>query len=303
LGYARAMVRWLTVFVLIAGCKGRAERPAGAAPVPVADAALSLGSPCGALECMQFDSPDDALRDALRGDVRVLSIGEAHAQKGSKVASSAKRFTLELLPTLAGRASDLVVELMVPPTGCAARVDQVKETHKAVTAHQAAEDQSEYVAMGEAARKLGIVPDLLRPTCADLDAIQDAGEDAIDLSLRTIERLTARKVKDLLDRDARSPADHDKIVLTYGGAVHNDRAPRPERRAWSFAPELDEYTGGRLVEVDLYVPEFIVDSEAWRSLPFYAHYDAARLGSRVTRFRVRERSYVIVLARASAGAE
>jgi hypothetical protein len=249
------------------------------------------------MECAQFDSPADAFREAVRGDVRVVSVGEAHAQKNARVPSSAKRFTDVILPSLAGRASDLVVELMMPPTGCAARVAEVKKTQEPVTSRQAPGDQGEYVAMGEAAKKLGVVPDLLRPSCADLDAIQDAGDDAVDMSLRTIECLTAETVKKLVDRDLRTPGEEGRMVVTYGGAIHNDRAPPAERRAWSFGPEIDAYTGGRYVEVDLYVPELIDGSPAWQKLPWFPYYDADRMGAKTTMFRVRERSYVIVVAR------
>lgn len=283
--------------VALGGCK---DKPPGArAATDAAKApptAVGSGDPCGALGCMQYDSPAAALRDALGADTRVLSIGEAHAQKGATVSSAAKRFTLDVLPSLAGRASDLVIELMSPPSGCAPQVAVVREAQAPVTRHQAASDQNEYLTMGEAARKLGVVPDLLRPTCADLAAIEDAGEDAIDASLRTIQRLTLEKVKRLVDRAAREPGDAGPgLVVTYGGAIHVDRDPSPERRAWSFGPDLDAYTGGRYVEVDLYVPESFDGGDVWRRLPWYAEYDVARLGKRTTLFRVRERSYVIVL--------
>jgi hypothetical protein len=250
---------------------------------------------CGELGCRQYETPVLAFLDAIRGEPGVVSIGEAHAPKGARVPSSAKRFTEDILPSVAGRASDLVVELMMPPTGCVARVAEVKKTHEVVTTHQAAEDQSEYRAMGEAARKLGVVPDLLRPSCADLDAIADAGDDAIDVSLQTIERLTEEKVKKLVERAAHTPGDQGKLVLTYGGAIHNDREPAPERRAWSFGPAFDRFTGGRYVEIDLYVPEFIDGSDAWKKLPWFPLYDAKRLGGKTTMFHPRERTFVIVL--------
>jgi hypothetical protein len=295
----RRLLRHLGVaLVLLAAspsCKGK---PTALAAVPSATPVPAVsqghGVPCGELDCMQYDSPALAFRDAIAGDPRIVSVGEAHAQKGASVPSSAKRFAGEILPALAARASDLVVELMMPPTGCAPKVAVVREAQAPATSRQAAGDQGEYVAMGDAARKLGIVPDLLRPTCADLDAIEDAGDDAIDASLRTIKRLTTEKVKKLVDRDSRVAGDADKIVLTYGGAIHNDRDPTPERRPWSFGPDFDAYTQGRYVEIDLYVPEFIEATDAWKKLPWYAHYDATKLGSKTTMFRVRERSYVIL---------
>jgi hypothetical protein len=287
------------VLALSAACKSRAPSPSLAPPEPVSSAAGSSGrTPCGGLGCMQYDSPLDAFRDALAGDPRVVSIGEAHAPKGATVASSAKRFTESLLPALQGHASDLLLELMNPPTGCGARVAEVKKKQEVVTSHQSKEDQNEYVAMGEAARRMGIVPDLLRPSCADIDGIEDAGDDAIDTSLETIERLTEKKVKELVDRDANTKGVVGKVVVTYGGAIHNDPAPAPDRRAWSFGPAISSYVNGRYVAIDLYVPEFIDGSDAWKKLVWYAYYDPAKLGAKTTLFRLREGSYVILFPRA-----
>jgi hypothetical protein len=281
------------------GCK---SQPSGAVPAPsaVADPTGAVlpaphgGTPCGELGCTQFDSVEEAFLAATRGDPRVIAIGEAHAQKGATAASSAKRFTETLLPLLEGRASDLLVELMNPPSACVARAAEVKKQQEVVTSHQAKTDQNEYVTMGEAAKKLGIVPDMLRPSCGDMDAIHDAGEDAIELSLSTIARLTAKKVEELVDRDTRTPKDANKVVVTYGGAIHHDRLPPKEREAWCFGPEVDAYVKGRYVEIDLYVPEYIEDTPAWKKLPWVAHYDRARLGAKATLFRPRERAFVIV---------
>ncbi|HEY8087309.1 MAG TPA: hypothetical protein VIF09_05680 [Polyangiaceae bacterium] len=76
--------------------------------------------------------------------------------------------------------------------------------------------------------------------------------------------------------------------------LHNDLSPSPERAKWSYATVLDARTGGKLVAVDLVVPEFIVDDPTWRSLPWVAHYDRARLGAKATLFSVGERSFVLV---------
>jgi hypothetical protein len=57
---------------------------------------------------------------------------------------------------------------------------------------------------------------------------------------------------------------------------------------------MQSHTNGRYVALDLIVPEFIKDNDTWRSLPWYAHYDRARLGDHVTLFEVAPRSYVLV---------
>jgi len=257
------------------------------------------GVPCGALECRQYDSFVDAFESTLRGHPLAVAVGEAHAQFGTSVPSSAKHFADEILPRLKGRASDLLVELMNPPTGCAKTTEVVRQEQTAVTRSQAPTDQGEYVAMGDKARALGIVPDLLRPTCADLDAVKAAGEDAIPASLSMIARLTRAQATKLLARDAASPADREKMVVTYGGAIHIDPSPPPERADWSFGPALVAATGGRYVAVDVFVPELIDGSESWKRRPFTAHYDRAKLGAKTTVFR-EGATYVIVLPVAGA---
>jgi hypothetical protein len=256
----------------------------------------SHGVPCGDLDCRQYPSAREAFLDALSSDPLVLAVGEVHAPKGASAVSAAQRFTDDLLPALAGRASDLLVELMMPPAGCPEAATEVREKQRPVTSRQAPHNQDEYVAMGEKARALGLVPDMLRPSCADMDSVRGAGQDAIGASLELIAGLTRTQALRLVDRDARSDADRGKLVVIYGGMLHNDLAPPPGSAPWSYAPALDQHVHGRLVAIDLVVPEFIGDDETWRSLAWTAHYDRARLGARATLLRTGDRSYVLVFA-------
>jgi len=291
---------------------GCTNHPQGA-PAPLISAPLVASAPssspviapsstppageCTALGCRLFDTPADAFRAILETKPLVIAIGEAHAQKGSEaIPSSAKRFTGELLPLLEGRASDLLLELMAPPKGCKKVTEEVKTKQKVVTEKQAESDQNEYVVMSNEARKRAVVPDLLRPSCADLDAIDKAGEGAIGASLEAIARLTRTKVIELLDRNDKAGAD--KIVATYGGAMHNDLTPPPERAAWSFGPELSARAKGRYVEVDLFVPELIQDTLAWKKLPWYPHFNRDLHPDKATLFNPRPGSYVLIFPRA-----
>lgn len=301
------MRRTLALFlVAAAACDRHAPSPSPASvpaasslPAPGESAAASEpaplpGTPCGALDCRQFESPLQAFAAATAGDPIVLALGEAHAPKGATAPSAAKRFTHDLLPALAGRASDLLVELMMPPSGCADAAAEVRKKQEPATSQHAAADQSEYVQMGDRARALGIVPDLLRPSCADMDAVRDAGDDAIEASLDLIAHLSGTQAARLVQRDARSDADRGKAVIVYGGMLHNDLSPPPERARWSYATALDDVVGGRLVSIDLVVPEFITGDATWTSLPWVAQYDRARLGGKTTLFRTGDRSFVLV---------
>lgn len=304
------MLAWVAAAVLV-GCKptppqdgavvsATPSAPAAtSATTPVVSASAAAGdaadpSACGGLDCRTYPDAKAAFEAILAKEKPlVLAIGEAHAQKGATVDSSTKRFTDELLTVVQGKTSDLVVEAMMPPQGCKPQVEQVREKQKAATAPQAQTNQSEYVTLGTEARKHGIVPDLLRPSCADLDAIEKAGDDAIGASLSTIARLTVGQVDKLLARNEK--LQQDKMVIAYGGALHNDLAPGKGREDWSYAARLVERTKGRYVEVDLFVPDFIRDDETWRKFEWRAHYDPAAHPDRAVVFHPRDHGYVVIL--------
>lgn len=305
----------VVLLTLVAGCSRRGDSstvgalPSALSAAPHASASIATpqasassaalpvpagATACGDHGCIQFDSAEAALRHVLDSKPRVLAIGEAHAQKGKEgVDSSAKRFT-DMLPLLQGKASDLVLELMMPNNQCKKKTEQVREKQKVVTEKQADTNQNEYVKMGERARAVGIIPDLLRPACEDLDAIDKAGADSIPTFLSTIARLTRVQVDKLLVRNEKTPADADKMIVTYGGVLHNDLDPPKALSDWSFGPQLSARVDRRYVELDMFVPEFIENTETWRKLEWFAHYDRDRMGSKTTMFRPRPGSFVII---------
>ncbi len=297
-------------FLALAAC----DRPSAPAPVaaPVVSSAFTPAPPasfaaepplpsgataCGSLHCLQFESPEDAFRHVLATNPVILAVGESHAQKKATVPSSAKRFTDTFLPFLRGKASDLVVELMAPNPSCKKTTKEVKKKHEVVTDHQAPTAQNEYVQMGERARALGLVPDLLRPSCEDLTAINEAGDDAVATTLSTIAHLTTSQVEKLLGPSGRKPEDAGKMIVTYGGVLHNDPAPSGARAQWSYGPALAKIAKDRYVALDLFVPEFIENTEVWRALPWFRHYDPSRLGDKTTLFRLEDGSFVLIFPR------
>lgn len=278
------------------------EPPASPPPAPKPKADPAAGAACGELGCRSFDSPDLAFAAVLAEKPLVLGIGEAHAQKGTEhIPSSTKRFTETLLPTLKGRASLLVVELMLPNDKCKKETKQVEKQQKPVTKPQAETNQNEYVVLGQRAKALGIVPDLLRPSCDDLTRITQAGAGDIGVMLETIANLTKTMVGGELDRNAK--LGKELLVVAYGGALHNDAEPKPGREAWTYGPALRERTGGRYVALDLIVPEYIKDGEPWASLPWTKHYDRERLGDKAVLYETGKGSYVMVLPVTKAAAK
>jgi hypothetical protein len=231
---------------------------------------------------------------------RILAVGETHAQKDENVPSATKRFTETLLPALSGQASDLVIELWVGNPACVKQVQQVAKQQKDVTATQAPTNQNEFMVLGDAAKKLGVFPHALVPSCDEYTRILDAGGGDIDAMLSMIARLTARDVGALLDKDAGVGAVSEKMVVAYGGAMHNDVAPRPGHEAWSFGPALVAKSGGRYVELDLIVPELVKDTDAWKAQPWYPHYRPEAHGSETLLFTTGPKSFALVFPRTPA---
>ena len=283
---------------------GSANSP-GAASSPAIFGVPANATACGPLGCLQFSTAAEAFTYVLdrakaslgnKGPA-VLAIGESHAPKGREgIRSSAQHFAEDLLPLIAPETSDLLLELMLPPSGCEPQRQRVQRSHEPVQQQQSASAQSQYVAMGQAARELGVVADLLRPSCADLRRIAEA-DDAVEATLTTIARLTTEKVNRLLSPEGRPPRDRDKMIVLYGGVLHNDPDPVQAKRAWSFGADLKARLQSSYVPVDIFVPEFIGDSATWQALPWYPHYDKNRLGAKATVYHQPDGQIAIILPR------
>jgi hypothetical protein len=301
---------------LVAGCGAPAKAPP-AAPSPSATAAVAarspastspstapgppattapVGRPYGELGCLAFATPKAAFEHALSGTPRIIALGEAHAQKDApKVKSTTRRFAEELLPGLQGRASDLVIELLTTNGSCGAAVEKdVAERQKPVTEPQAATNQNQYVTLGGVAKKLGIAPHALVPECGELKAVTEAGAGDIERLLVLIADVTVRETEKLL-----TSSDPKLAILLYGGALHNDLAPRPGREAWSYGPRLVERAPGRYVEVDLVVPEFVKPTPVWQALPWYTPFEALPPGSETILYQPSPSSYVLIFPRSA----
>jgi hypothetical protein len=88
--------------------------------------------------------------------------------------------------------------------------------------------------------------------------------------LGLVKRLTQQKVQQLMAKNV--PAK--KLTIAYGGLAHNDVAPAGASAAWSFGPDLAKASGGKYVEIDLIVPEYVKDSDIWKKLAWYDAFSA-----------------------------
>jgi hypothetical protein len=272
---------------------GAASSDETAVPEP---STASAPDACGPFECRRFGTGSAALASLLGEQTLALGIGEAHALAGSEgVASTARRFASELLPSLAGRASHLVVELLNPDPRCEPATREVRRKQEPVTAPQSAQNQNDYIELGRRARALGIEPFVLSPSCDEFRAIADAGDAAIDVMLQTIARVTSRMLRGALMKN--QAAGRAGLVIGYGGALHNDIEPSGAKASWSYGPDLAAFTQGRYVELDLIVREFIKDTEVWRALPWYPHFDPNRFADQWLVMQTGPQRYVLFFPR------
>jgi len=225
-------------------------------------------------------------------------LGEAHAQKAmGNVESTTRRFARELLPALAPRVKGLVIELLAPDRRCQAHEEQaVAERTKPVTEQQKDTNQSEFVALGFEAKKLGMRAEPLVPTCEELRGVLATDND-VGALLELIASITVREASDFLDHQPLGAG-----IAIYGGLVHNDATPSPEHERWSFGPRLRERAAGSYVEIDLIVPELIRNEPPWTTLPWFTHFDADKAGPETRLYRTGPASFVLIFPR-SGGSE
>jgi hypothetical protein len=268
-----------------------APAASSAAPAVTSNAdPTTVPHPCGAFDCLAFATPGAAFDFVLQSNPRVLAVGEAHAQDDTPgIRSSTRRFAEQLLPKLAGKSKHIVIELLL--ANCKRETVQgVKEQQAPVTEHQAKTNQNEFVTLGKVAPSYGIEPSGLTPDFPEYEAIVAAGQDAIPRLLTLVADQTTKQVEALL---AKPDASAD-LILSYGGALHNDLYPRAGQEAWSFGPKLAADTQNRYVELDLIVPEFVKDSEAWRNLPWFSAFDREHLSGETLLYRPAPGSFALI---------
>jgi hypothetical protein len=222
----------------------------------VGAALLLIASLAHAEEVRFFDTPEAALAVALEGKPRVIAFGEYHQiEGGPKVPSALTRFRTQLFPTVAPRASDLVVETWVTSGQCGKTEEkvaaQVQETTKRP---EVTED--EIVTLLKAGKAAGVRPHILTLDCKEYEALLPKADGKIDYEA-LLATVTRHLKKEALAALATPSPSSERAVVVYGGALHNDVYPRKELKAYSFAADLSRATKGRYREVDLYVPEYV----------------------------------------------
>jgi hypothetical protein len=292
----RTSACWMLSVVAGLACKTQqtGAEPRAVSVVPTVSALVDSGvhdPVCGGLACELFDRPALAFARVLALKPSVLAIGESHAKKGLQdVSSATAHMTRELLPLLKDVASDLVLELWVADGTCSSEqkkeIRHVASAQHAVTETHAQSNQAEFANLFMAARREHVQPHFLKPACDEYAKIVSAGEGDIDAMLKLIARLSG-------DQIAALKKENPKLVVAYGGAMHNDAMPRPGLEAWTYGARIRAEQPS-YVELDLVIPEFITDSDAWKAQTWYPHFTKGAHKEKAVLYTLRPGAYVLV---------
>jgi hypothetical protein len=236
-----------------------------------------------------------AFQKVLDISARVVAIGEYH-QTTSTVAirSSLSRFADELLPALAQAATDLVVETWVATGACGAQEKKVEKEIETTT-ERPPETENEIITLLRRAKAKGMEPHILVMSCKDYRFVTDKrGETDFAKMLRlTRDRLQAEVIRWLAAPPTRA-GNNRRTVAIYGGALHNDLYPAAADKPYAFGPALFSKAKGDYVEVDLFVPEYIVDDQRLASEPWFRLFQQNQDAKDAVLIRRSERSFVIL---------
>jgi len=280
--------------VAVAASPPGSNREHGARPSPPA-----LGCPLATAEAApvpaatSYASLAEALRAVLAGQPRVLAVGELHQTKATaRVPSALARFTREMLaPLREAGATDLVVETWIT-TGACGEVEEKAVAQVEKTTERPARTENEVLTLLKQAKQAGILPRILQVACQDYRAMMGGSQIDFDRVLRLTRDQLEAQIRAALARPG------SRMVVSYGGALHNDLQPTQELGPYSFGPAVSSLVGGRYVELDLYVPEYVDQNAALRKEPWWGAYRGAYRRGQVTLVRRGDSSYALIFPRA-----
>jgi len=211
-----------------------------------------------------------AVRALLASNPRVVAFGEYHqTEKTARIPSALRHFTSEILPALrTAGASDLVVETWIT-TGSCGEVERKAVARVDKTTQRPASTEDEVVTLLRRAKESGLEPRILQVACKDYQAIFDSGRLDYDKLLRLTRGQLETQLRAALQRAG------SRLVVSYGGALHNDLHPSADLAPYAFGESVARAVDGRYLELDLYVPEYIEKDPAIRREPWYQQYRRA----------------------------
>jgi len=242
-----------------------------------------------------FATAVQALDRVLATPTQVVAFGEYHqTTETRKIQSSLLRFTDELLPVVAKLATDLVVETWVADGHCGKQETNVVEEVQTTT-ERPPETESEIVTLLKRAKAAGMAPHILTLSCKDYRYVtgRNGETDFAKMLTLTRDRLQSEVTRCLGGPRAEARVREPRVAV-YGGALHNDLYPAPGDRPFAFGRALFAKVKGQYLEVDLFVPEYILGDKHLAAEPWFDAFKAGIKAGDALLIRRSERSYIIV---------
>jgi hypothetical protein len=216
---------------------------------------------------------------------RVYAIGEYHQTRNAIAATSPlARFTKEIIALLEPHAQHLVVEAWLDAS-CWKKPEQSLAT----ALNRPDTVAMEVMRLVRTGRQLRLQTHTLPMTCIEYDSVIDAsGHLDFLLLLQLVTSKLAETTRGLL------AGDQDRAVIVYGGALHNDLYPRWPLEELSYAKPLAHDLDGKVLEIDLVVPEIVAPLPMIRAEPWFPLLGRAS-PSRVLIWQRGPASYVVIL--------
>lgn len=241
--------------------------------------------------CGGAGAPKDlasAIASVVPDDARVVGIGELHTRRDGPVVGSALAAFTKALPALADHVSDLVVETWVPQN-CTGGIAEAATARIEKTVMRREETKTEIGDLANTARSLGIQPRAMKIPCEDYEKLAPANGEPDPAVLLTF---TTQELTRVAKEAVAKPANARPWVVVYGGALHNDRFPAKGVEEWSYVSAVEQV--GKVVEIDVVVPELAEADPASRSQPWFS---LVKDRHDIAIWKRGERSFVIVLPR------
>jgi len=224
-----------------------------------------------------------ALILAENPEPRVYAIGEYHETRNAIAAASPlARFTKEIITLLEPHAQHLLVEAWLDAS-CWSNTDEKLKN----ATQRSPETSMEVMRLVKRSTKTGLIPHTLPMTCIEYDSIVDASGH-IDFLL-LLQLVTVK-----LEETTRALLAESRGVIVYGGALHNDLYPKWPLEELSYARTLARQLDGKVLEIDLVVPEVVANMNMIRTEPWFPLLGRASPG-RVIVWQRGPASYVVIL--------
>jgi len=238
-----------------------------------------------------------AVERILAGKPRVVAYGEYHQTETTRAIPSAlRRFLDELLPQAVAAGSHLVVETWITEGRCGKTEEKVTAGVEDMTQRPAA-TESEVVQLIRRGKEQKATPHILKLSCAEYASLQPASGEGVD-AVKLLQLVNDKLRTQIVELLAPKGPEAIKQIVIYGGALHNDLYPRPELATFTFGRDIRRAIGKGYVEIDLYVPEYIVGDKGITSEAWYHRYLKLRKPGQATLVTRGPGSYIIVFPEA-----